>query len=52
MADVNFRVAVDTLATVYLIGRARSTEELKKTLSATRKTDGVKKIINYVEVRP
>ena len=45
-------VAVDTLATVYLIGRARSTEELKKTLSATRKTDGVKKIINYVEVRP
>ncbi len=30
VADVNLRVAVDSFANVYLIGRARSEEESKK----------------------
>lgn len=52
VADVNFRVAADALSTIYLIGRARSHEELKKALKEARGTKGVKKVINYVEVRP
>lgn len=52
VADVNYRVAVDAFSAVYLIGRARSDEELKKALSAVRGTEGVKKVVNYVEVRP
>ena len=52
VADVNFRVAVDSLGAVYLIGRARSEEELKKALEAARETEDVKKVVNYVEVRP
>ncbi|HEX9809693.1 MAG TPA: BON domain-containing protein [Alphaproteobacteria bacterium] len=52
IADVNFRVAVDSFSTVFLIGRARSREELDKALEVTRKTEGVKRVVNYVEVRP
>lgn len=52
VADVNYRVAVDSFSTVYLIGRARSDEELKKALTAVRGTEGVKRVVNYVEVRP
>ncbi len=52
VADVNFRVAVDSFGAVYLIGRARSEEELKKALAAARETGDVKKVVNYVEVRP
>lgn len=52
VADVNFRVAVDSFGAVYLIGRARSEEELKKALKAARETEDVNKVVNYVEVRP
>jgi hyperosmotically inducible protein len=52
IADVNFRVAVDSFSTVFLIGRARSREELDKALEVTRKTEGVKRVVNYVAVRP
>ncbi len=52
VADVNFRVAVDSFGAVYLIGRARSEEELKKALEAARETADVNKVVNYVEVRP
>ena len=52
VADVNFREGVDPFATVYLLGRARSQGELDRALAATQATKGVKKVMNYVEVRP
>lgn len=52
VADVNFRVATDAFGTVYLIGRARSKEELAKALKLSRATTGAKRVVNYVEVRP
>jgi len=52
VADVNFRVTADSFSTVYLLGRARSQGELDLALAAARGTEGAKKIVNYVEVRP
>jgi len=52
VADVNFREGVDSFATVYLLGRARSQSELDIALAATQGAKGVKKVVNYVEVRP
>ena len=51
VADVNMRVAVDSMRNAYLLGRARSQEELDKALKAVRETEGVKAVVNYVEVR-
>ena len=36
----------------YLLGRARSQEELDKALAAVRGTEGVRKVVNYAVVRP
>ena len=52
VADVNFRVAADAKSTIYLIGRARSGEERRKALALARGTSGVKRVVNYVVVRP
>ena len=52
IADVNFRVTADAFGAVYLLGRARSQGELDLALSTARGTEGVKKVVNYVEVRP
>jgi len=52
VADVNLRVAVDAFANVYIIGRARSTEERDKTISVAQETGGAKKIVDYIDVRP
>lgn len=52
VADVNFRTAVDSLSTIYLLGRARSQPELDKALATVKETEGVAKVINYAFVRP
>ena len=52
VADVNFRTAADSTGTVFLLGRARSQEEAAKALARAKDGDGVKKVIDYVEVRP
>lgn len=52
VADVNFRIAVDSFSTIYLMGRARSAPELKKAIGVVRKTEGVKKVISYAFVKP
>lgn len=52
VADVNFRVTADAFGNLYLLGRARSGEELKKALSRLESGDGVKKVYNYAFVRP
>jgi len=52
VADVNFRTAADSFGTVYLLGRARSQEEADKALARVKDGDGIRKVIDYVEVRP
>ena len=52
IADVNFRVTGDPFGNLYLMGRARSREELKKAISKLGEGDGVKKVHNYALVRP
>lgn len=52
VADVNFRVTADPFGNVYLMGRARSREELKKAITKLEEGDGVKKVYNYALVRP
>ena len=52
VADVNYRTTADSFGIVYIIGRARSQEEHDKALVRVRDGDGVKKVIDYVEVRP
>jgi hyperosmotically inducible protein len=52
VADVNYRTAADSFGTVYIIGRARSQEEHDKALARVRDGDGVKKVLDFVEVRP
>lgn len=52
VADVNFRTTADGTGTVYLLGRARSAEEAKKALARVRDGHGVKKVVDYIEVRP
>jgi osmotically-inducible protein OsmY len=51
VADVNFRVTVDSYGTVYLLGRARSTEERDLAILKAKETGGVKSVVSYVEVR-
>tara|TARA_R110000868_G_scaffold50260_4_gene160800 strand:- start:305 stop:916 length:612 start_codon:yes stop_codon:yes gene_type:complete len=52
IADVNFRVTGDPFGNLYLLGRARSREEMKKALAKLEEGDGVKKVYNYASVRP
>jgi len=52
VADVNFRVTTDSYGTVYLLGRARSGEEAKKALARVKDDKAVKKVVDYVDVRP
>jgi osmotically-inducible protein OsmY len=37
---------------VYLIGRARSEDELKTVLDIVRKTEGVTEVKHFVEIKP
>ena len=52
IADVNLRVAVDAFANVFVLGRARSDEELQKAIEVSSETEGVGVVINYIEMRP
>ena len=52
IADVNLRVGVDASANVFILGRARSDEELQKAFEVSSETEGVGDIINYIEIRP
>lgn len=52
VADVNYRVAADPESTVYLLGRARSAGERDKAIRAARSVEGVRKLVDYIEVRP
>ena len=52
VADVNFRVVGDPFGNLYLLGRARSGEEMKKAIRKLNEGDGVKKVYNYATLRP
>lgn len=52
VADVNFRIAGDAFGTLYLLGRARSKDEHAKARDRARDGGTVKKLVDYVEVRP
>jgi osmotically-inducible protein OsmY len=52
VADVNFRTTADSYGNVYVIGRARSGEEGKKALARLQDGKGVRKVVNYIDVRP
>jgi len=52
VADVNFRTTADAFGAVYLLGRARSSEEAKKAAARVKDGNGVKKVVSYVDVRP
>lgn len=52
VADVNYRTAANSFGIVYFLGRARSQEEHDKALARVKDGDGVKKVIDYVEVKP
>lgn len=51
VADVNFRLCGDAFGTIYLLGRARSKDEMDKALARAKDGEGVRKVVNYVEVR-
>jgi osmotically-inducible protein OsmY len=52
VADVNYRVCGDAFRTMYLLGRARSANEKTKALARIKEGDGIKKVVDYVEMRP
>lgn len=52
VADVNFRTTVDSYGNLYVIGRARSQEEANKAISRLKEGEGIKKVVNYIDVRP
>ncbi|HTI84975.1 MAG TPA: BON domain-containing protein [Alphaproteobacteria bacterium] len=52
VADVNFRIVADAFSTIYVLGRARSADERDKALARAKDGDGVKKVVNYIDVRP
>jgi osmotically-inducible protein OsmY len=52
VADVNFRTTVDSYGNLYVIGRARSQEEANKAIARLKEGEGVKKVVNYIDVRP
>lgn len=52
VADVNFRVAADSFGALYVLGRARSVPEQSKVLARVRDGRGVKRVVDYITVRP
>jgi osmotically-inducible protein OsmY len=52
VADVNFRTTADAFGTLYLMGRARSKEELDLAILKARDGNGVKKLVSYAFARP
>ena len=52
VADVILRTGADSFGTIYLMGRARSREELDKAIATVRDTDNVGQVVSYAFVRP
>jgi len=50
--EQNYHVCVDSFAIAYVIGRAKSKAEHDQAIASVRGTSGVKKTVDYVDVRP
>jgi hyperosmotically inducible protein len=49
---LNYRLATDAFATLYVLGRALSARERDLTLAHLRPIAGVRRVVDYIEVRP
>jgi len=51
VSSLNYRAAIDPLGNAYILGRAFTAEEEALVLVDARKADGIKNVVDYVEVR-
>ena len=51
VSSLNYRAAIDPLGNAYILGRAFTAEEEALVLADARKADGIKNVVDYVEVR-
>ncbi len=49
---LNYRLATDAFATLYVLGRALSATERQLVLSHLKAIPGVRQVVDYIEVRP
>jgi len=49
---LNYRLATDAFATLYVLGRALSTTEHRLVLADLKAISGVRQVVDYIEVRP
>lgn len=49
---LNYRLATDAFATLYVLGRAFSARERGLTLAHLRSISGVRRVVDYIDVRP
>jgi hyperosmotically inducible protein len=52
VADVNLRVGVDPFGAAFVLGRARSAGERDKAIAAVRSVEGIRDVVDYIDVRP
>ncbi len=52
VGNLNFRMGIDPLATAYVLGRAKSAAEKQKALAEVSKVPAIKRVVDYVELRP
>lgn len=49
--EQNYHVCVDSFATAYVIGRAKSRAERDQAFASVRGTSGIKKTVDYIDIR-
>lgn len=49
---LNYRLATDAFATLYVLGRALSASERRVVLADLKAISGVRQVVDYIEVRP
>lgn len=49
--SLNFRIAVGPLGDAYMIGRAKSAQEMERAVAVVRNTEGVRRLTNYASIR-
>src|SRR5579863_6272097 len=51
-SEQNYHVCVDSFASAYVIGRAKSKAEHDQAVASVRGTNGIKKTVDYIDIRP
>ena len=52
VTSLNLRIGVDEFGTAYLLGRAFDGAEHDKALALVRSSDRVRKVVDYIDIRP